>query len=41
MDDENDLNAGNEIIDQIVTEKESTQAKGPSIFKNLATAGGA
>ena len=31
LDDENDLNVGNEIIDQIVTEKESAQAYGPPI----------
>ena len=36
--DENDLNVGNEIIDQIVTEKESPQAYGPPILENLASA---
>ena len=38
LDDENDLNVGNEIIDQIVTEKESPQAYGPPILVNLASA---
>ena len=38
LDDENDLNVGNEIIDQIVTEKESPQAYGPPILENLASA---
>ena len=38
FDDENDLNVGNEIIDQIVTEKESPQAYGPPILENLASA---
>ena len=37
-DDENDLNVGNEIIDQIVTEKKSPQAYGPPILENLASA---
>ena len=38
LDDENDLNVSNEIIDQIVTEKESSQAYGPPILENLAFA---
>ena len=38
LDDENDLNVGNEIIDQTVTEKESSQAYGPPILENLASA---
>ena len=38
FDDENDLNVGNEIIDQIATEKESPQAYGPPILENLASA---
>ena len=38
FDDENYLNVGNEIIDQIVTEKESPQAYGPPILENLASA---
>ena len=38
FDDENYLNMGNEIIDQIVTEKESPQAYGPPILENLASA---
>ena len=38
LDDENDLNVGNEIIDQIVTEKESPQTYGPPILENLASA---
>ena len=38
LDDENNFNVGNEIIDQIVTEKESTQAYGPPILENLASA---
>ena len=38
LDDENDLNVGNEIIDQIVTEKESFQGNGPPILENLASA---
>ena len=38
LNDENDLNVGNEIIDQIVTEKESPQAYGPPILENLASA---
>ena len=33
--DENDLNLSNEIIDQIVMEKESPQSYGPSILENL------
>ena len=37
-DNENDLNVGNEIIDQIITEKESPQAYGPWILENLASA---
>ena len=37
LDDENDLNMGNEIIDQIVTEKKSPQAHGPPILENLAS----
>ena len=36
--DENDLNVGNEIIDQIATEKESPQAFDPPILENLASA---
>ena len=38
LDDKNDLNVGNEIIDQIVTEKESPKAYGPPILENLASA---
>ena len=38
FDDENDLNMGNEIIDQIVTEKESPQTYDPPILENLASA---
>ena len=38
FDDKNNLNVGNEIIDQIVTEKESPQAYGPPILENLASA---
>ena len=38
LDDENDLNVGNEIIDQIVTEKESPQAYAPPMIENLASA---
>ena len=38
LDGENDLNVGNEIMDQIVTEKESPQAYGPPILENLASA---
>ena len=38
LDNENDLNVGNEIIDQIFTEKESLQVYGPSILENLASA---
>ena len=38
LDDENDLNVGNEIIDQIVAETGSPQAYGPLILKNLASA---
>ena len=38
FDDENYLNVGNEIIDQIVTEKESPQAHCPTILENLASA---
>ena len=38
LDDENDLKVCNEIIDQIVTEKELPQAYGPAILKNLASA---
>ena len=37
LDDENDLNVGNEIIDQIVTEKESPQAYVSPILENLAS----
>ena len=37
LDDENNLNVGNEIIDQIVTKKESPQEYGPPILKNLAS----
>ena len=37
-DDENDLNVGNKIIDQIDKKKESPQAYGPPILKNLASA---
>ena len=37
-DNKNDLNVGNEIIDQIVTEKEPPQAYGPWILENLASA---
>ena len=36
--DENDLNVGNEITDQLVTEKESFQVYGPPILENLASA---
>ena len=32
------MNVGNDIIDQIVTDKESPQAYGPPILKNLASA---
>ena len=35
FDDENDLNVGNEIIGQIVTEKELPQAYGPPILENF------
>ena len=35
LDDEKDLKVGNEIIDQIVTEKESIQAYDPPILENL------
>ena len=38
LDDKNDLNVGNEIIDQTVTEKESPQGFDPAIMKNLASA---
>ena len=38
LDDENDLNVGDEITDQIVTEKKSPQAYGPPILENLASA---
>ena len=38
LNDENDLNVGNEIIDQIVTEKESPQTYGPPMLENLASA---
>ena len=38
LDDENDLNMGNEIIDQIVTEKEPHQAYGLPILENIASA---
>ena len=38
LEDENDLNVSNEIIDQIVTEKESPQAYGLPILENLASA---
>ena len=38
LDNENDLDVGNEIIDQIFTEKESLQAYGPPILENLASA---
>ena len=37
LDDEDDLNVVNEIIDQIVTKKESPQAYGPPILENLAS----
>ena len=37
FDDENDLNVGNEIIDQIVTVKESPQPYGPPVLENLAS----
>ena len=36
LDDENDLNVGNEIIDQIVPKKGSAQAYSPVILENLA-----
>ena len=36
--DENDLNEGNEIIDQILTEKGSLQAYDPPILENLVSA---
>ena len=36
--DENDFNIGNEIIDQIVADKESSQAHDPPILENLASA---
>ena len=39
LDDENYLNVGNEIIDQIVAEKESPQTYGPPILENLDFAG--
>ena len=38
LDDENDLNVGNEIIDQLVTEKGSPQAYGPPKLENVASA---
>ena len=38
LDDKNDLNEGNEIIHQIVTQKEPPQAYGPPILENLASA---
>ena len=38
LDDENNLNVSNEIIEQIVTEKESHQAYGPTILENLTSA---
>ena len=38
LDDENDLNVGSEIIDQIFAEKESPQAYGPPILEDLASA---
>ena len=38
LDDENDLNVGNEIIDQIATDKEPPQAYGPPILENLVSA---
>ena len=37
LDDENDLDVGNEIIDQIVTEIELPQEYGPPILENLAS----
>ena len=39
LDDENDLNVnvGNEIIDQIVTEKESLRAYGSPILENIVS----
>ena len=37
-DDENDLNMGNKVIDQIVTEKESPQTYGSAILEKLAFA---
>ena len=38
LDDENNLNVGNEIIDQIAAEKELPQAYGSPILENLASA---
>ena len=38
LDDKNDLNVGNEIIDQIVPKKESPQTHGPPILENLVSA---
>ena len=38
LDDENDLNVGNEIIDQIATDKEPPQGYGPPILENLVSA---
>ena len=38
LDDENDLNVGNEIIDKIVTENKSPKVYGPSVLGNLASA---
>ena len=38
LEDENDLNVSNEIIEQIVTEKESPQAYDSPILENLASA---
>ena len=35
---ESDLNVGNEIIDQIITKKESPQAYGLPTLENLASA---
>ena len=37
LNDENDLNVGNEIFKQVITEKESPQAYGPPLLKNLAS----
>ena len=38
LSDENDLNMGHKIINQIFTERESPQSYGPLILENLATA---